>query len=77
MLLGEQRVASPCGVETRIRAATCLKAAVRIAPAIANVQRTGLVRRMVYGHTPDPLKPGMRSVADSLANAPEVPLCLG
>ena len=51
---GEQQVRCCVWVDTRIQAAARARRAVRMAPSTANVQRAGLVRRMVSGGVPDP-----------------------
>ena len=60
-VLTEARSRSRChaAVETRIHAAGGLKAAVRIAPASANLQRTGLLRRVVCCRRPGPSNAGV------------------
>ena len=57
--IGEEQVACHAAVETRIHAAGGLKAAVRIAPASANLQRTGLLRRVVCCRRPGPSNAGV------------------
>ena len=56
---GEHQVRCHARVDTRIHAAGGLKAAVRIAPASANLQRTDLLRRVVCRRRPGPSNAGV------------------
>ena len=57
--LARSRSRCHAAVETRIHSAGGLKAAVRIAPAGANLQRTGLLRRVVCCRRPGPSNAGV------------------